>query len=110
MTTALGEKAIVDTLLATQIGEDKARVDTIYVNNIIPTPVSAPETLQATMATGNETTINMKIASTIDMYNIADTGFNTNIVKLSCRRRKLCPPSARCVHCALCASFGETLA
>ena len=83
MTTALGEKAIVDTLLATQIGEDKARVDTIYVNNIIPTPVSAPETLQATMATGNETTINMKIASTIDMYNIADTGFNTNIVKLS---------------------------
>ena len=83
MTTSLGEKAIVDTLLATTIGEDKARVDTIYVNNIVPTPTSAPETLQATMNAGNETTTNMKIASTIDMYNIADTGFNTNIVKLS---------------------------
>ena len=83
MTTSLGDKAIVDTLLATQIGEDKARVDTIYVNNIVPPPTTAPETLQATMTAGNETTINMKIASTIDMYNIADTTFNTNIVKLS---------------------------
>jgi hypothetical protein len=83
MTTSLGEKAIADTLLATQIGEDKARVDTIYVNNIVPPPTAAPETLQATMTAGNETTINMKIANDIDMYNTADTGFATKIVGLT---------------------------
>jgi hypothetical protein len=83
MTTALGDECITKKLFADELGSASKPVDTAYITNIVPPPTTAPETLQATMNAGNETTINMKIASTIDMYNIADTGFNTNIVKLS---------------------------
>ena len=83
MTSQLGDQAIVGRLLADNIGLPAKHVNTIYVDNIIPAPVSAPETLQATMTAGNETTLSLKIASTVDMYNIADTAFATNIVKLS---------------------------
>mgnify|MGYP003109714293 CR=1 FL=1 len=83
MSTQLGDQAIVGRLLADNIGLPAKHVNTIYVDNIVPTPVSAPETLQATMTAGNETTLPLKIASTVDMYNIADTAFATNIVKLS---------------------------
>ena len=83
MTTTLGDQAIVGRLLCDNIGLPAAHVNTIYVDNIIPTPITAPETLQATMTQGNTTTLPLKIASTVDMYNIADTTFATNICKLS---------------------------
>jgi hypothetical protein len=83
MTSQLGDQAIVGRLLADNIGLPAKHVNTIWVDNIIPAPVSAPETLQATMTAGNETTLPLKIASTVDMYNIADSSFVTNIVKLS---------------------------
>ena len=83
MTSQLGDQAIVGRLLADNIGLPAKHVNTIYVDNIIPAPTALPETLQATMTAGNETTLPLKIASTVDMYNIADTAFATNIVKLS---------------------------
>ncbi len=61
MTTALGNKAITETLLATTIGNNNKRVDTIYVDNIIPAPGGITPNLDNVCQAGNTTNENILI-------------------------------------------------
>lgn len=55
MTTALGDRSKTGTLLAEQIGTLNEKVDTLYVDNIIPHPSTVTPNLQNICVVGNTT-------------------------------------------------------
>ncbi len=55
MTNALGDISTTQTLLAKQLGTKSNHITTAYIDNIIPPPVSAPNTLQEVCDASNTT-------------------------------------------------------
>ena len=61
MTTALGNRSKTGTLLAEQIGTLNDKVNTLYVDNIIPHPSTVTPNLQNICVVGNQTTTDVII-------------------------------------------------
>jgi len=80
MTTALGTQAIVDKLLATELGTATKPVDTAYITNIVPPPTTATPNLQQVCDTGNITTTTIEAAELGTAINPVDTAYITNII------------------------------
>jgi hypothetical protein len=63
MANALGDISTTKTLLADQLGTANQHITTAYIDNIVPHPVSAPDTLQEVCDTGNTTTTDINMTT-----------------------------------------------
>lgn len=80
MTTALGDRSKTGTLLAEQIGTLNEKVDTLYVDNIIPHPSTVTPNLQNICVVGNQTDTDIIITDGGDCIIGQDVSAGRNVI------------------------------